>query len=334
MGDAVPCGPAVCPDAVDSIDALTLPVVTHPRRALPPAVTTVDELTLPFRAHVHPAQHTQNPSAGVPPQRWLWMFGHALLLVGAVVLATVGGVWASAQAQIDAARGDVETTVRASIPTHPAGSPVRRGRPTEPPAIAPGSPQPRVPIPILNSSSAMDQSTPVAVTMEERSTITRLVIPAIALDRKVVEVGWSTEEIDGQDVAVWEVDRYRVGHHHGSSNPGGGSNIVLTGHSGGNAYPFNELFYLKPGDLIEVTSAGQLYQYTVTEQQLVDEVGQPLATRLQNARFMEPTDTEVITMIACWPLTGPTKFSQRVIVRAQPIPVPSMTQDLSPIHPR
>jgi sortase A len=160
---------------------------------------------------------------------------------------------------------------------------------------------------------------PAAETRGEASTITRIVIPAIKVDKKVVEVGWSVQQdTDGQSVAVWDVEKYRVGHHRGSSNPGGGSNVVLAGHSGGWVYPFNDLYYLKPGDGVQLYSAGHVYDYVVAEHILVDEVGQPPAKRRENARFIEPTAEEVVTMVACWPLSGPDKFSQRIIIRAKP----------------
>lgn len=204
-------------------------------------------------------------------------------------------MWAAAQAQIAAAQGDPAIPAPTVSTLRPRTLPTRTA-----PTAAPALPPAPVPIPIVNRGGAAPlPDSRVVEPSAGPSTITRLVIPVIKLDRKVVEVGWTVEAI-----AVWEVDRYHVGHHQGSSNPGGGSNIVLAGHSGGMAYPFNELLYVKPGDLIEVSSAGQLYQYTVTEHHLIDEVGQPLAKRLENARFMEATDEEVITMIACWPLTG------------------------------
>jgi sortase (surface protein transpeptidase) len=124
-------------------------------------------------------------------------------------------------------------------------------------------------------------------------------------------------------VAVWDVDKYRVGHHRGASNPGGGGNIVLAGHSGGKAYPFNDIYYLKPGDLIQLYSDGQPYDYTVSEHILLDEVGQPLEQRLENARYIGPADEELVTMVACWPLTGPDKFKQRIVIRAKPAGVVS-----------
>ena len=340
-GHGIPAPPNLCWPAgdsrdgpVDSIAALTLPSVARQRqRASPLIVDVVDDLTLPY--HDRRCGVIRNPQATLVPQRCLWMLGHAFLLLGVFVLATVGGVWADAQAQIAAAQGDAAVPALVDSTTRPAASPVIHVTPTERPTFAPGPPPPPSPMPIVTGGSAPDPPIdPAATPRDERSTITRLVISAIHLDKKVVEVGWSTEEIAGQAVTVWEVDRYRVGHHHGSSNPGGGSNIVLAGHSGGSAYPFNDLFYVKPGDLIEIYSARQRYQYMVTEHHLVDEVDQPLAKRLENARYMEPTDDEVVTMIACWPLAGPKKFTQRVIIRATPIQIPTNDQGLSPTQPR
>jgi LPXTG-site transpeptidase (sortase) family protein len=320
----------IWPGLVDAIAALTLPAAVqqpqdrrHGQRAQP---RTVDDLTLPARAC--------HRRATVPvAQRWAWTGGHLLVLLGGLVLLVLGGVWVDAQAQIAAAQGDgppalAVRTAQAAPPPAPPVTPT-----AAPPLPAPS--RPPVTIPVLNSGgSAAEPPADAATSGAAPSTITRLVIPAIGVDRQVVAVGWTTEDIDGQAVAVWDVDRSRVGHHQGSRNPGGGGTIVLSGHSGGKAYPFNELFYLKPGDQIDVWSVGQLHQYTVAEQHLVDEVGQPLDTRLENARFIAPTDEEVVTLVACWPLTGPTKFTQRVIIRATPIHGMLIEQDLSPIHPR
>ena len=316
------------PGLVDSIDALTLPAAVqqpqdrrHGQRAQP---RTVDDLTVPARARHH---HATVPVA----QRWAWTGGHLLVLLGGLVLLVLGGVWVDAQAQIAAAQGAAPPpalAVRTAPPAPPPAPPVT-------PTTAPPAPsRPPVTIPVLNEDSAAVPQADAAPSGAAPSTITRLVIAAIGVDRQVVAVGWTTQDIDGQAVAVWNVDRYRVGHHQGSSHPGGGGNIVLSGHSGGTAYPFNALFYLKTGDQLDVWSAGQLHQYTVAEQHLVDEVGQPVDQRLDNARFIAPTDDEVITLVACWPLTGPQKFTQRVIVRARPMVVPHAAQEVSPIHPR
>lgn len=124
----------------------------------------------------------------------------------------------------------------------------------------------------------------------------------------------------------WQVDQYRVGHNQGTSNPGGGGNVVLTGHSGGTLYPFNDLNYLEKGNVIQLYSNNEWYAYTVTERLVVDEVGQPPEKQIENAQYIQQTPTEMVTMVTCWPLRNTTdkngrflpKFSQRVIVRAEP----------------
>jgi LPXTG-site transpeptidase (sortase) family protein len=251
----------------------------------------------------------------------LLTFGNFLMLIGIYLLLVVGGIKADEQYNVYAASGDSDIVAPAVVDPAPPiaaqsqASPAQSGAPTPDAA-------PRFNIPVLNNAAGDQLSNAVPTKPHEAgpSTITRIVVPAIKLDKKVIEVGWTAQkQPDGQEVAVWDVDKYRVGHHQGSSNPGDGGNVVLAGHSGGYAYPFNDIYYLKPGDLIELYSNGQVYQYTVTDHILVDEVGQPLEKRLENARYIEPTDEEVVTMVACWPLTGPNKFAQRIIIRSKPL---------------
>ena len=251
-----------------------------------------------------------------------WTFGNLLTLVGLFLLLLVGGIKADEQYNVYAASGDND--VGLATPAASSAPAVADQPPTQ------ATPQPtaqprRFNIPILNNNPGdqLTNAVPQQANNAGPSTVSRIVVPAINLDKKVVEVGWTVQQQpDGQEVAVWDVDKYRVGHHKGSSNPGNGGNIVLAGHSGGEAYPFNEIFYMKPGDLVELYSNGQVYQYTVTDHILVDEVGQPLEKRLENARYIEPTDEEMVTMVACWPLTGPQKFSQRIIIRSKPLGQP------------
>ncbi len=257
--------------------------------------------------------------------------GNLLLLVGLYLLLLAGGLMANEQYSVYAAQGDVHFggppktgAVPAMIPT-----PVQGGAPMQPSAARSSRPalpddQPKAPrqveAPVAAEGSEGQLTTALREHVAENkpSTITRIQIPAIKVDRKVVAMGWTIQVQDGQEVQVWDVDPYRAGHHQGTSNPGQGGNIVLSGHSGGWQYPFNDIFYLKQGDLIQLTSNGRVNDYRVSDHILLDEVGQSLEKRLQNARYIAPTDEEVITMVACWPLTGPAKFKQRIIIRARP----------------
>lgn len=268
-------------------------------------------------------------------RRFTWTIGNLLMLVGLYVLLFVGGLMADEQYNVYAASGDTDVELPTAIvetvpPPAAADEPTEASQPAEasqpvasdPPAPSVSGPS-RFDIPFLNSGgSELTNVVPTRIGSNEASTISRIVITALALDKKVVEVGWTMQQAEnGQPIAVWDVDKYRVGHHQGSSNPGGGSNIVLTGHSGGAAYPFNDIYWLEPGHVIELTSNDQVYEYVVTERLVVDEDGQPLEKRIENARYIEPTDEEVVTLVTCWPLTdqpGIPKFTQRVIVRAAP----------------
>ncbi|WP_026370463.1 sortase domain-bontaining protein [Kallotenue papyrolyticum] len=263
------------------------------------------------------ARWREDLRSGMTTQRKiLWTIGNLLILCGVALLLFVGGLVADHRYNVYAANGDTPelAPVITPMPQRAATAPVRRAETTAPP-------RERFEVPLLNqgASGALTSAAPPQNSAHARSTITRIVAPTIKLDKKVVEIGWSVEQIEGQEVAVWQVDKYRVGHHQGSSNPGEGGNIVLAGHSGGPDYPFNDIYYLKPGDPIELYANGQIYEYRVTDHILVDEVGQPLEKRLENARYIEPTDEEVVTMVACWPLTGPDKFKQRIIIRARPV---------------
>lgn len=268
-----------------------------------------------------------------------WTLGNFLMLVGLYLLLFVGGLLADEQYNVYAASGTSDENVPiaaverprivdAPAPAEAVAASAQAATASTAPATQPAPAEPntnrsRLQIPSLNSGSEGELTNllPRTLANDGPSTITRIVVPKIVLDKKVIEVGWTVEQTQGQDLAIWDVDKYRVGHHSGTSNPGGGGNIVLAGHSGGRAYPFNDIFYLQPGDRIELYSNGELFDYRVSEHVLVDEVGQPLEKRLENARWIEPTEKEVVTMVACWPLTGPDKFKQRIIIRAEPATV-------------
>ena len=243
-----------------------------------------------------------------------WTIGNALMLVGIVLLLYVGGVYTQAEYERYAARGDSE--VPAPITIAPPTS--------EEPAIFTA--------PLLNTSAAGQIVSPVPEAMQavHESTVSRVIIPSISVDSKVVEVGWELKEQGKQQVAVWQVAEYAVGQHRGSANPGEGGNIVLAGHVGGYGKVFKDLFYVKPGDQITIFSRGQQYLYTVQESLLLTEEGVSAEQHAANAQLIAPTDREVITLVTCWPATGPDKFSQRVVVRAVPfgtnIAGPSLTQ--------
>jgi LPXTG-site transpeptidase (sortase) family protein len=249
--------------------------------------------------------HKTKPLPALPDARarLFWTIGNTLMLIGLVLLLYVGGIYAQAEYDRYAARGDTDV---------PAPRPVALPRPAEPaPFVAP----------ILNARADAGQLTgavPDAAQAAHQSTVSRVVIPSIGVDSKVVEVGWEIQEQDGQEVAVWQVAEYAVGQHRGSANPGEGGNIVLAGHVGGYGKVFKDLFYIRPGDQITLYSNGQQYLYTVKERLILQEEGVPPEQRAANAQYIAPTDHEVVTLVTCWPPKGRDKFTQRIVVRAVP----------------
>jgi sortase A len=260
--------------------------------------------------------HHKNVYAG-PRGRISWTMGNLLLLAGAYLLLYVGGLYANVAYEQLAARGDNDLVPAA----------VERIAPSAPNAIAVAAPN-AFTVPVLNQGDEGGAAQPVAAQpQEERSTITRVIIPAIDIDYKVIEVGWEYIQEGEQEVAVWTVAKYAVGHHKGSSNPGGGSNIVLAGHVGGDAPVFKDLNLLQPGDQITLYSQGRQYLYSVKETRIVQEVGVPDEQRRANAELIAPTPDEVITLVTCWPPSGPNKFEARVIVRAEPYGRSAVAED-------
>lgn len=152
----------------------------------------------------------------------------------------------------------------------------------------------------------------------------RIVIPAISLDAPVVEVGWETKDVGGQQVSSWVVpDSFAAGWHKTSAYPGQIGNTVMNGHHNINGEVFRDLVNLEPGDKIQVQTGAMTRHYAVTERYILEEKGQSVEVRMQNAQWILPTEDERLTLVTCWPYTNNT---HRLVVVARPVvPVPSIT---------
>jgi LPXTG-site transpeptidase (sortase) family protein len=253
------------------------------------------------------------PSQSTIRRRLYWTLGNLLMVAGIYLLFYVGGVFVQIEYQRLAARGDSDLELIPPAVSAPAPA-ARAAAEAPPPIVAAAAPAFSAP----NLNGQIASPLPSAAQLAHVSTVERLVIPSVAIDSKVVEVGWSIIEQNGQQAAVWDVAEFAVGQHRGSANPGEGDNIVLAGHVGGYGQVFRDLFYVRPGDQVVLYSGGQQFLYVVEERLVVEEEGAPLEQRIANAQMIAPTGREMITMVTCWPATGPDKFSQRVIVRAVP----------------
>ncbi|WP_376791520.1 sortase [Thermoflexus sp.] len=141
-------------------------------------------------------------------------------------------------------------------------------------------------------------------------------IPAIALDTPIVPAGSRVVSINGRRYREWLApDRRAAGWHPSSARAGAPGNMVLSGHNNIAGAVFRRLADLKLGDRIWIYTRDRVFPYEVVELHILPERGQPLAVRQANARWIQPTPDERLTLVTCWP---PWSNSHRLIVIAHP----------------
>ena len=144
----------------------------------------------------------------------------------------------------------------------------------------------------------------------------RLSISSISLDQPIVEVQAQVETIAGQQVQLWNVADYAVGHHDTSADPGQGGNVVLAGHDDWHGEVFRDLNKIEQGAEVTVTTAdGKRHNYVVSEILYRQEVGALLSERLKTGELIGPTTDEQLTLVTCWPYGVD---DHRLIVIARP----------------
>jgi sortase A len=246
---------------------------------------------IPLIRLIHTRRRQQQPPAPLrPPVKFFWTLSNSLLLTSLVLGLYVGGLYAHTAYARYAARGDT------AVPTLDAAPELARDGP------------------------AAGELSP-ATLRAYQSTVVRVIIPSIGVDAKVVESGWKTTREHGQPIAVWQVPAYAVGQLRGSANPGEGGNIVLIGHVSGHGQIFRDLFDVQRGDEITLSSMGQFYHYRVQDRLVLTEDGVSAEQQEANMHYIDPTNAEVVTLVTCWPFTGPARYTQRVVVQAVPVGV-------------
>ncbi|WP_420644137.1 sortase [Candidatus Leptofilum sp.] len=144
----------------------------------------------------------------------------------------------------------------------------------------------------------------------------RIVIPSLAVDAPVVNVGLTAIQSGEQTVYQWQVpEAYEAGWHNSSAPLGQAGNTVLNGHHNIFGEIFGKLVDLEVGAEIVVYDEELPHNYTVTDVQILPERDQPLAARLENAQWIQATADERLTLVTCWPQTD---NSHRLIVVAHP----------------
>jgi len=143
----------------------------------------------------------------------------------------------------------------------------------------------------------------------------RLAIPRLGLEAPVEPVGMVSSPV-APGVVEWGVPDHRAAGWLNTSAPfGQAGNTVLAGHHNIKGEVFRNLWTLQAGDEIRLYSNGQTRPYRVEEVLILPEKEEPLEVRLANARYIQPTQDERLTLITCWPYENNT---HRTVVVALP----------------
>ncbi len=143
----------------------------------------------------------------------------------------------------------------------------------------------------------------------------RLTIPRLGLDAPIEPVGMTPSSV-APGVVEWEAPDHRAAGWLNTSAPfGRPGNTVLDGHHNVKGEVFRDLWTLQAGDEITLHAGAQARRYVVRQVLILPEKGQPIEARLANARYLQPTADERLTLITCWPYENNT---HRTVVIAFP----------------
>lgn len=145
----------------------------------------------------------------------------------------------------------------------------------------------------------------------------RIVIDAIQLDAPVVQSGSKVFTVRGQKYEQWTVpDFFAAGWNPDSSTPGKPGNTVLFGHHNYNGAVFANLYKLVEGDEITLYAGDRVFKYRVQQTLKVKEKGVTFDQMLENAKWIQNTADERLTLVTCWP---PYESTHRLIIVAAPV---------------
>jgi LPXTG-site transpeptidase (sortase) family protein len=164
----------------------------------------------------------------------------------------------------------------------------------------------------------------------------RLVIEKIGLDAPVELAKSVAVNLDGKDVVQFLVpEEFAVGWHEHSAPLGVIGNTVLSGHHNAYGEVFKGLVDLEVGDSIIITSGANEFSYIIANKMILREKDQPLDKRLENGRWILPSNDERVTLVTCWPASSNTHRlvlvavpMMRQVQGGQPIPTTIPTQPI------
>jgi sortase A len=221
--------------------------------------------------------------------------------------ALIGLGWLIFSIVIPSAAGpsDVMPQVRLAAPVVVSGG--------VPAPLLIGSPR-EAPLPLVVEAAQTPTAAPAIATPVVVATpvpplpgSSRIVIPRIKLDTKVIDVGVLPN--GEMETAAHAVGRLVFG-----ADAGESGNVVLAGHNDVLGEVFRRLPELVVGDEVTLYRGEQAFKYQVEGKTIVREQGASEAQRRENAKWMERTEEAVVTLISCYPYRVDT---HRYIVRAR-----------------
>ncbi len=146
----------------------------------------------------------------------------------------------------------------------------------------------------------------------------RIVIPSIELDAPVIAAVEKKVKIGQSEYLQYLApDEFAAGWHSNSAPLGEVGNTVINGHHNVHGKVFGHLVDLVPGDRILVYSGTYSFYFEVSNVMILPERDADLSTRLDNARWIEPSNDIRLTLVTCWPANSNT---HRLIIVASPLP--------------
>jgi len=147
----------------------------------------------------------------------------------------------------------------------------------------------------------------------------RIVVPSIGLDAPVVASDFNFMKLEGETFGQWQApSMYAAGWHPNSALLGKRGNTVINGHHNEYGEVFGKLVDLQVGDFVYVYSRGEKFAFVIANRMILPERFQPVNVRLENARWINPTDDVRLTLITCWPKESNT---HRLILVGRPVAV-------------
>ena len=150
--------------------------------------------------------------------------------------------------------------------------------------------------PIFAPEEEVSYSDPISENTIRANIPDRIIIPKINLDAPIKIAQAVTTILDDQDYIQYLVpEEYAAGFHENSAVLGQVGNTVLSGHHNAYGEVFGKIDELEIGDIINLYSKDVLRQYIVASTMILPEKDEPLEVRLENARWILPSDDERVT---------------------------------------